>query len=558
MGPTNCGDTNKTEVNKSLDSEHGTLKQTLLAAPRWVVMVPALAWLIILGLWRSPLGWITEKPIQEIIGPGIIALACLAALTLWVRRGEFHWLWLALLTGSLFCREYHFAGSGIGIYFALAAVFWYGSRRIDNLRELLAPRIVVFMVVAAICTYFTAKTFDHGVWKFIPGERDWHNNVEESMETTGHLWLLATILIAGFVCTRTQAGKLNFVSSMMSRLMPVGRFAVLVVSFSIVVKASDYWHRETSEPRTRAPGRLPEELSSVCKVNEQLGAGLYLAGSDDERKLYLWRFSSKGQPICKQVLPMKVELDGDKHYELTDLEDLAWDGVDTYYAVGSHRHLLPKENEARLKESRLECAIVSFQIERTDDRFVITNARTVTRDLLQEIRAQNIFPSVNWKRSKIFRWESKDFNWQIDIEGLAYVDGQLLLGFKNPIEDGKSTILSFDIATNRVCVAARANLRGQGILALDYDLVTEQLFVVTNHPYKHCFGDSCLWVGTRGGTDGNTWRFAAEPNYILEHAAANLGRKASGITRSGNNFIVSFDDPSAARVAVIPADRVLQ
>src|SRR5262249_11222661 len=151
---------------------------------------------------------------------------------------------------------------------------------------------------------------------------------------------------------------------------------------------------------------------------------------------------------------------------LDDLEDIAWDEHNTYYAVSSHRHLVPSEDASRRNKSHgTECALVSFQLNCTERGIAVCNPRVVTQDLLPKIRDLGVFPSIDWQRSKVFYWRSMVTTWQLNIEGLAYVDGKLLLGFKDPIEQGRATILSYALDTGELALAVRPDLGGHGILS---------------------------------------------------------------------------------------------
>jgi hypothetical protein len=141
--------------------------------------------------------------------------------------------------------------------------------------------------------------------------------------------------------------------------------------------------------------------------------------------------------------------------------------------------------------------------------------------------------------------------WQLNIEGLAAVDDKLLLGFKDPIEDGRATILSYDPATDELAVAARPDFGGHGILGMHYDPTNDRLLLLSNEPIKHRYDDSCLWVGRRGVGTGKSWEFSTSERIIVEPSSAKTQRKASGLTVDGNRVIVCFDSETASPIKAI-------
>jgi hypothetical protein len=131
------------------------------------------------------------------------------------------------------------------------------------------------------------------------------------------------------------------------------------------------------------------------------------------------------------------------------------------------------------------------------------------------------------------------------------VDDRLLLGFKDPIENGKATILSYDPASDELTVAARPDLGGHGILGMHYDRVNDRLLLLSNDPIKHRFGDSCLWVGRRGSGGEASWEFSPSDRLVVEPSSAKTERKASGVTVDGNRVIVCFDSETSSPIKTI-------
>jgi hypothetical protein len=459
--------------------------------------------------------------------------------------------WLVFVAGSLFCRELHFWGTNNGIYALMLIAFWYLATRAERLRPFVESRLVCSLFFGAVWTYGVSKTFDRAWWNFLPGADRWTDSIEETMEATAHLCILSMAIASSRIARRlSPVAALS--TSRASRVRRVGLVAVVGVAAGFAAYGAN---GESTDRAHRAAGGFSPELSSVCRVHPDLGQNLFLASSDEDRSLMLCTLDS-GRPTCLDRLKLEVPLDDGTTYHLDDLEDLAWDGGEWYFAVSSHRHLVPEEDAARMAKSRgTECAIVRFQLARSGDRIVVSHAETVASDLLATIRELGVFESIDWTASKVFRWRRLVKSWQLDVEGLAYVDGALLLGFKNPVEQGRATILSYDLATGSLSLAARPNLGGHGILGLDYDAAQDRLLVLSNDPLKHAYGDSLLWVATRAD-DESTWQFPATPQAVLEHRSAGKERKASGLTTLNEHLVVCFDAESAAPVRVIPLGQV--
>jgi hypothetical protein len=261
---------------------------------------------------------------------------------------------------------------------------------------------------------------------------------------------------------------------------------------------------------------------------------------------------ASGQPVFRQAVPLQVPTADGSSLFLDDLEDLAFDGNKTYFAVTSHRQFSDKAEHRRLARSGgTERAVIAFELEKAEGKIRVVNARIVCRDLLDRLRKLRAFETVNFRHSKIFAWRHLATSWQVDIEGLAYVDGELLLGFKNPVEEGKAAILCLNPNTGETDMCGRYDFAGQGIHSLTYDPKTDRLLAVTNDPFKECVGDSCLWIAHRADA-GAKWKFPAQPNVILERGSEGLGRKASGITLAGDRLLVCFDDPQRPVIRTFP------
>lgn len=170
-------------------------KMTLLGIPFWVWPMPFLLCVVILLIRQSPIGWITEKPVQEIIAPTVICLT--AMLVLFVHRwaSELFTLMLAVLVWALFMRELHFYGTGRGLYATVIVLAFMASAKRDKLGEFLGQRSIGALLGLSLWTYIVSKMFDRHYFSFLPAYHDWNNNVEETLETCGHLFVLSLVVM---------------------------------------------------------------------------------------------------------------------------------------------------------------------------------------------------------------------------------------------------------------------------------------------------------------------------------------------------------------------------
>ncbi len=183
-------------------------KITLLGIPFWVWPMPFLLCVVILLIRQTPIGWMTEKPVQEIIAPTVISLT--AVLVLFVHRWtrELFTLFLAILVWALFMRELHFYGTGRGLYATVIVLAFLASAKRDELSEFLGQRSIGALLGLSLWTYIVSKMFDRHYFSFLPAYHDWNNNVEETLETCGHLFVLSLVVMTlRYASLRSREGS---------------------------------------------------------------------------------------------------------------------------------------------------------------------------------------------------------------------------------------------------------------------------------------------------------------------------------------------------------------
>jgi len=180
----------------------------LRATPLLVYALPFLAAAVILLVRVTPVGWVTEKPVQELIAPTVLAIAAGSVVFVYYwTRAKFA-LMLTLFVWALFLRELHFEFMNGGILFALAGLMWWLSNVRQELVEWLKVYWIRLWLAGSFFTYFISDMMDRHLFSFLPDYWSWHDNVEESLETIGHLMIFAlvftTLKVAGDIVVKKR------------------------------------------------------------------------------------------------------------------------------------------------------------------------------------------------------------------------------------------------------------------------------------------------------------------------------------------------------------------
>lgn len=117
-------------------------------------------------------------------------------LLAWKKHNEFA-LILAVLSTAFFLREWHFAGTGTGVYIAAAGVggwFVYRRRRMNELIK--NTPVEIWLWATGLC-YLMSQVIARRVFSdehlgWLPMEDMYHIHLEETMETLAHLMLAFT------------------------------------------------------------------------------------------------------------------------------------------------------------------------------------------------------------------------------------------------------------------------------------------------------------------------------------------------------------------------------
>ena len=161
-----------------------------------LLFVPFVIAVIVLMMTGTQLDWMVSEATQEIAGPSIVALALFISLISAARKKRLVDRWFVALFASLLCREIHFAGTSTGIYVALIVLVTFGSTSRQHLPEFYVQRWPVSLMTVAFITYGMAVTVDAAWWRFLPAFGAWRLQVEETLESTGHLLMLGSLISA--------------------------------------------------------------------------------------------------------------------------------------------------------------------------------------------------------------------------------------------------------------------------------------------------------------------------------------------------------------------------
>jgi len=127
-------------------------------------------------------------------------------------RRPFH-LILTVLTIALFCREWHFAGTGIGIYISLVGIGVWTYLWREKIKPALQYRSFRIWLISTCATYLLSVLISRRLFKhlFLPMEGKLHVPLEEVTETAAHLMMLVTSLIAWSILRADRSERFHSV-----------------------------------------------------------------------------------------------------------------------------------------------------------------------------------------------------------------------------------------------------------------------------------------------------------------------------------------------------------
>jgi hypothetical protein len=168
------------------------------------------------------------------------------------------------------------------------------------------------------------------------------------------------------------------------------------------------------------------DASGAVAVN----SNLFVAADDEDNTLRLYRADQGGPPIKEFDCNAFLEVEG-KSLE-ADLEGAARIG-DRAFWIGSHG----RNRSGKERSNRCRLFATDIKVKGTD--VMLTPAGRPYKNLLEDLAGDARFERFHLVESARYAPKETD---ALNIEGLsATPEGQLLIGFRNPIPDGKALLI---------------------------------------------------------------------------------------------------------------------
>jgi hypothetical protein len=221
-----------------------------------------------------------------------------------------------------------------------------------------------------------------------------------------------------------------------------------------------FWACSAVAGEKPAATRLCEHMG-MCDASAgvALGEDLFLAVNDEDNVLRVYRNDFWGPPVTELNLMGFLEVQGDSSE--ADLEGAAQIG-NLVFIVGSHG--LNRVGKERFNRHRFFAVDVQTNRAQVVIRPAGSPCKTLTDQLLRDPRVRPFKLAAAMTRAP------KEPN-ALNIEGMAATpEGHLLLGFRNPIPDGKALVIPLvnpeEVISNRLARFGdpiTLNLGGLGI-----------------------------------------------------------------------------------------------
>jgi len=105
---------------------------------------------------------------------------------------------MAAFSAVLFCREWHFPGTGPGVYVGMALLAFWAVRRKAHLRASISVGPLRIWLWSVLATYALSQLIARRFFRHLglPYEDEFHIALEETVETTGHLMMIVVLIVA--------------------------------------------------------------------------------------------------------------------------------------------------------------------------------------------------------------------------------------------------------------------------------------------------------------------------------------------------------------------------
>jgi hypothetical protein len=258
-----------------------------------------------------------------------------------------------------------------------------------------------------------------------------------------------------------------------------------------------------------------------------LGAERFVAASDEQNRLIVYRLEGDGRPVAQFDLNGPLQLAG-AHSEL-DLEGAALLG-DVAYWLGSHGR--NKDGKSRPDRQRLLATRITTNAA-GGVAFELVG-RPATR-LLTQLQRDPQLAGLQLERAGVLAPDDGGIN----LEGLAATaDGQLLLGFRGPLVKGRAAVVPL---RNPAAVMAghRAEFGPPRLLDLGGRGIRD--LVWTGREYFLIGG------GSKGGGKPRLFRWAGDDS-------APVAVELKGLKQFNPEALIAFGTPERPRLLVLSDD----
>ena len=276
----------------------------------------------------------------------------------------------------------------------------------------------------------------------------------------------------------------------------------------------------------------PSGLTASALVDSATRDTLLLAVDDEQSAVYAMRAPDTAAAPAGQRFPLPVEA--------KDLEDITWDGRFRYYAITSHR----TRDTTPTREHQRRLIRFAFPANpRAPGAALTGEAWDLAPALGQFLDGVGVRVDPAWAT----KTGDREHPYALEIEGLAYRDGVLLLGLKWPLVHQKAVLLTYAPDEQRFTAWDTLDLGGQGITALAF-LAPDRLAVASNPPQQPrnradrsdpAYGRSMIRVfdvapgATRVGRE------------VGRREVPSVGAKLEGLAAMGDAVVLAYDGVEA-------------
>ena len=181
------------------------LKLVSAQANYWVIFILPLlfsgliVWLTLSRIYPFDRDVIIVKNALEEWSLHITGAFCFMSLLRFLHSKEKFFLWATGLLMLLHFREFHPPNSNFVTYFGLIWFFYYAYKNHHLFADYLRGRYLITLLGVGFFSYLIAVSTDERLWKDfipIPGEQEFHNKLEETLELLGHIAIGCALLFA--------------------------------------------------------------------------------------------------------------------------------------------------------------------------------------------------------------------------------------------------------------------------------------------------------------------------------------------------------------------------